>query len=71
MEDLRTNPILTLLRTEGLFIANLYTHKVHLQQYIQGMYVNPKQFPGPNPLSLALVMDLPASKSLRTGPYKA
>jgi hypothetical protein len=28
-----------------------------------------KRFPGPNPLPLAQVMDLPASKTLRTGPY--
>jgi hypothetical protein len=28
------------------------------------------QFPGPNPLPLVLVMDFPASKALRTGPYK-
>jgi hypothetical protein len=27
--------------------------------------------PGPNPIPLALVMDLPASKALRTGPYKS
>jgi hypothetical protein len=29
------------------------------------------QFPGLNPLPLALVMDLPASKALRTGPYES
>jgi hypothetical protein len=28
-------------------------------------------FSGPNPLPLALVMDLHASKTLRMGPYKA
>ncbi len=28
-------------------------------------------FPGPNPILLALVMDLTASKALRTGPYKS
>ncbi len=32
MEDLRTNPILTLWRTTGLFVMNLYTHKVHSQK---------------------------------------
>jgi hypothetical protein len=29
------------------------------------------RFPGPNPLPLAQVMDLPASKALRTGPYQS
>jgi hypothetical protein len=29
------------------------------------------QFPGPNPLPLALVMDMPASKALHTGPYES
>jgi hypothetical protein len=29
------------------------------------------RFPGPNPLPLALVMDLHASKKLRTVPYKS
>jgi hypothetical protein len=29
------------------------------------------RFPGPNPVPLALVMDLQASKTLRTGPYKS
>jgi hypothetical protein len=29
------------------------------------------RFPWPNPLPLALVMDLPTSKALRTGPYKS
>jgi len=29
------------------------------------------RFPGPNPLTLVLVMDLRESKTLRTGPYKS
>ncbi len=29
------------------------------------------RFPGPNPFPLALAMDLHASKTLRTGPYKS
>jgi hypothetical protein len=35
--------------------------------------ISPKTsiFPGPNPIPLALVMDLPASKALRTGTYKS
>jgi hypothetical protein len=35
----------------------------------QGPKKNP--FPGPNPLPLALVMDLPGSKALRMRPYKS
>jgi hypothetical protein len=36
-------------------------------------FTGPKNspFPGPNPLPLAHVMYLPASKTLRTGPYKS
>ncbi len=36
-------------------------------------HLGPKKsrFPGPNPLSLAQVMGLPASKALRTGPYQS
>ncbi len=34
-------------------------------------FLKKSRFQGPNPLPLALVMDLPASKALCTGPYKS
>jgi hypothetical protein len=36
-------------------------------------FTGPKKsrFPGPNPLPLALVMEMPLSKALHTGPYKS
>ncbi len=42
-------------------------------KWLDSISQGPKKsrFPGPNPVLLALVVDLPASKALRTGPYKS
>ncbi len=44
-----------------------------LSYWLDGISQGPKnsQFPGPNPLPLALVMDMHASKTLCTGVYKS
>ncbi len=41
-------------------------------KWLNAISQGPKKsrFPGPNPLLLALIMDLHASKTLHTGPYK-
>jgi hypothetical protein len=50
-----------------------YGPKMALVYRLDAISQGPKKsrFPGPNPLPLALVMYLHASKTLRTGPYKA
>ncbi len=47
--------------------------KMALPYRLDDVSQGPKKsrFPGPNPLPLALVMDLHASKTLCTGPYKS
>jgi hypothetical protein len=46
-------------------------NQIALSYRLDAISQSPKnsRFPGPNPLPLALVMDLHASKALRTGPY--
>jgi hypothetical protein len=46
---------------------------LRFQRLLFQLLPNPKKsrFPGPNPLPLALVMELTLSKALRTGPCKS